>query len=143
VTHSFSLVLASERQEIERVADLVDRFGQAHHLPDDVVVAVHLVLDEIVVNIIEHGYDDELRHHIHVSLALDGERLTIRVEDDGKPFNPLDTPPPDLNLPIEERPIGGLGIHIVRSSVDTLEYRREAGRNVLQMTKRVSQPEPH
>jgi anti-sigma regulatory factor (Ser/Thr protein kinase) len=135
VTHSFSIVVVSQRSEIERVADLVDRFGAAHHLPDDVVVAIHLVLDEVVVNIIEHGYDDDLDHHIHVSLALDGDLLTIRVEDDGKAFNPLEAPPPDLDLPIEDRPIGGLGIYIVRSNVDAIEYRREAGRNILTMKK--------
>jgi anti-sigma regulatory factor (Ser/Thr protein kinase) len=73
-----------------------------------------------------------------VRLALDPDTLTIQVADDGVPFNPVDAPPPDLDLPIEERPIGGLGIHIVRSLVDTIEHRRDDGRNVLTMTKKMN-----
>ena len=70
-----------------------------------------------------------------MSLALEGEILTIQVEDDGKPFDPLEAPPPNLDLPIEDRPIGGLGIYIVRSTVNEIEHRREGGRNILTMQK--------
>jgi anti-sigma regulatory factor (Ser/Thr protein kinase) len=93
------------------------------------------VLDEIVINIIAHGYDDEHEHQIRVSLALEGDILAIQVEDDGKPFNPLEVPPPNLDLPIDDRPIGGLGIFIVRSTVNEVEHRREGGRNILTMQK--------
>jgi serine/threonine-protein kinase RsbW len=55
------------------------------------------------------------------------------VEDDGKPFNPLDAPEPDTNQLLEERPIGGLGIHLVRKNVDELEYRRQKDKNILIM----------
>ena len=106
-----------------------------HHLSADDIAAVNLVLDEIVINIIAHGYDDQQEHRIDVSLALEGDLLTIQVEDDGKPFNPLEAPPPNLDLPIDERPIGGLGIHIVRSTVDAIEHRREGRRNILTMQK--------
>ena len=130
-----SIVLINERREIERLSEAVERFGEAHHLLADDVAAVNLVLDEIVINIIAHGYDDEQEHQIRVSLTLEGDLLTIQVEDDSKPFNPLDAALPNLDLPIDERPIGGLGIHIVRSTVDAVQYRREGGRNILRMRK--------
>ena len=72
-----------------------------------------------------------------MTLALEGDELTIRVEDDGRAFDPLQAPPPDLDLPLEERPVGGLGIHIVRSVMDAVEYQRRGGRNVLTMRKTI------
>ena len=73
------------------------------------------MLDEIVLNVIRHGHDDQGEHEIHVRLRAGPDAVTIMVEDDGKPFNPLDAPPPNLDLPIEQRPIGGLGIFLVKS----------------------------
>ena len=61
--------------------------------------------------------------------------MTIVVEDDGKPFNPLDAPPPNLDLPIDERPIGGLGIFLMKSLTSAMDYRREGDRNTLTLTK--------
>jgi len=64
--------------------------------------------------------------------------FVVEVSDNGKPFNPLDHPEPDLNQPLEERPIGGLGIHLIRKFVDQLAYRRDAGRNILTLRKRAA-----
>ena len=89
-----------------------------------------------MTNIISHAYDDEDEHQIAIRVALDGEGVAVRVEDDGRAFNPLDVPRPDLGLDLAKRPIGGLGVHIVRSVMDALEYRRENDRNILIMRKR-------
>jgi anti-sigma regulatory factor (Ser/Thr protein kinase) len=134
---SVSAVFVNRRTEIERVVQLAERFGEEHQLPAEVVMSIHLVLDEVVANIISHGYDDTAEHQIHVTLALDESVLTIRVEDDGRAFDPLAAPPPDLDLPLEERPVGGLGIHIVRSVMDAVEYQRDGDRNVLIMKKTI------
>jgi anti-sigma regulatory factor (Ser/Thr protein kinase) len=134
---SVSAVFVNRRTEIERVVELAERFGEEHQLPAEVVMSIHLVLDEVVANIISHGYDDTAEHQIHVTLALDESVLTIRVEDDGRAFDPLAAPPPDLDLPLEERPVGGLGIHIVRSVMDAVEYQRDGDRNVLIMKKTI------
>ena len=138
VAPALSICLVNHRREIERLTGLVEQFGEARGLADDDVNGINLLLDEIVVNIISHGYDDEGEHQILVTLALENGVLAIRVEDDGRPFNPLDVPEPNLDLPIEERPIGGLGIYIARSIADQMDYRRDAGRNVLTMRKRMS-----
>ena len=134
---SVSAVFVNQPAEIERVAALAERFGVEQHLSADDVMNINLVLDEVVLNIIRHGYDDAGEHQIHVTLALDGAVLTMRVEDDGRPFNPLEAPPPDFDLPLEDRPVGGLGIHIVRSIMDAVEHRRDGSRNVLIMTKTI------
>jgi len=134
---SVSGVFVNQRTEIERVVEFAERFGDEHQLAAEVVMTIHLVLDEVVANIINHGYDDTAEHQIRVTLALDGSELGIRVEDDGRAFDPLQAPPPDLNLPLEERPVGGLGIHIVRSVMDAVEYQRSGNHNVLIMKKAI------
>jgi serine/threonine-protein kinase RsbW len=134
---SVSAVFVNQRTEIEKVVEFAERFGEGHQLPAEVVMTMHLVLDEVVANVISHAYNDTGEHQIHVTLALDESVLTIRVEDDGRPFDPLAAPPPDLDLPLEERPVGGLGIHIVRSVMDAVEYQRDGDRNVLIMTKTI------
>ena len=140
-SRSLSIALVNDRKEIPRLADIAHRFGQAHHLSEDDTLNIQLVLDEIVINVILHGYEeagDIQRHEIHVRLTLDDERLmTIEVEDDARAYDPREAPAPDFDVPVEQRRIGGLGVHIVKSIMDTIDYRREDRRNVLTMTKRL------
>lgn len=129
--------LANRLEEIERLAGAVEAFGAAHQLPDAVMFAFNLSLDEVVTNIISYAFRDVQEHPIDVRLCLIGDVLQAEVTDTGRPFNPIDVPTPDLDAPIDERRIGGLGIHIVREMMDTLEYAREGDRNVLRLRKRV------
>jgi anti-sigma regulatory factor (Ser/Thr protein kinase) len=132
-----SLTLANERRELARLGDRVEQFGKSCGLPADVTVAANLVLDELVTNIIKYGFDDAREHQIRVEMEVGVDLLTISVEDDGKPFNPLEAPSPNLDLPIEDWPIGGLGVFIVKSIADVLEYRREGDRNTVRLEKRL------
>jgi anti-sigma regulatory factor (Ser/Thr protein kinase) len=133
-----SLIVGNERREIARLMERVEHECHGWGLVEDDIVNLNLILDEFVSNVIRHGYDDDLEHQVAVVVSLEGELATVRIEDDGKPFNPLEAPPPNLDLPIEERPIGGLGIFIARALADSVEYRRERDRNVLVMTKKVA-----
>ena len=136
MTASMSVTLVNDPSEIERLSRLVEAFGEAEGVPPESIFSVNLALDEVVTNIIRYAHDDDHQQHpIVVQLALELGVLTARVEDDGRAFNPLDAPVPDLDASIEERPIGGLGIHLVRSMMNSVEYRRENGRNVLIMKK--------
>jgi anti-sigma regulatory factor (Ser/Thr protein kinase) len=130
--------LANRLEEIGRLAAAVEAFGAAHQIPDGVVFAFNLSLDEVVTNIISYAFTDVQEHAIDVRLWLVGNVLQAEVIDSGRPFNPIDVPAPDLEAPIEERRIGGLGVHIVREMMDSLEYAREGGRNILRLSKRVS-----
>jgi anti-sigma regulatory factor (Ser/Thr protein kinase) len=134
-SHVLSVALVNERREIGRLIRLTDEFGRSAGLVDDDTTDINLLLDEFVSNVIKYGYDDAREHRIQVTMELEGRRLTIRIEDDGKAFNPLEAPAPDLDLPIEERPIGGLGILIARTLADSLDYRREGDRNILTISK--------
>jgi serine/threonine-protein kinase RsbW len=128
--------------ELGRVSRLVERFGAAHGLTARVVFETTLALDEVLTNVISYGYDDSDTHDIRIGLSCADGQLVIAVEDDGRPFNPLHAPAPALDGPLETRPVGGVGIHLVRQVMDHLEYTRRAGRNSLVMTKRTGAREP-
>jgi len=113
------------------------KFAVDFRLPEKALQAADLALEEHLTNVMKYGFDDAQVHQILVRLDRVKNVLQIEVEDDGKAFNPLEFPPPDLNLPLSERPVGGLGIHLIRSFMDELGYRREGGRNVFQMRKRL------
>lgn len=95
-----------------------------------------LAIEELATNCLKYGYDDTAEHRIAVRVELDDRELRLCVEDDGRPFNPLDQPPPDVTLPAEVRPMGGLGLHLLRRLFDRIEYRRVGRRNRLILVKR-------
>ena len=129
--------IANRLEEIERLASVVESFSAKHNLPDAAAFAFNLSLDEVVTNVILYAFADVQEHSIDVRLRLEAGVLHAEVIDEGRPFDPLGVPPPDLDAPIEDRRIGGLGLHIVREMMDTIEYAREGGRNVLRLSKRV------
>lgn len=132
-----TIVLTNQLTELERVAHEVEAFGQAQGLDAKLIANVSLAVDEIVTNVISYGYPEGGAHAITVRLALCAHDLVIEVEDDARPFNPLEIAPPDLSQAAADRAIGGLGLHLVRKMMDRLEYRREQGKNVFVMTKAV------
>lgn len=106
-------------------------------VPDETVLEMRLVAEEVVINVATYGHGDGGEHWVEVALTSSGQEVTLRFTDDGRPFDPLAATPPDLESPVEERPIGGLGIHLVLTLVDEAEYARRGGRNVLTLRKRV------
>jgi anti-sigma regulatory factor (Ser/Thr protein kinase) len=137
----FNTVLAGKRSEIPRLAEIVQKFGTDNRLSLDDIMRIRLVLDEIVVNIVAHGFEeagDADHHEIQVHLGLDDhDVLTIRVTDDARAYDPRLAPEPRFDMPVEERRKGGLGVHIVKTIVDTIDYRRVDGHNVLTLTKKL------
>ncbi len=138
MTDAIELRLVNDLAGLAELAERVEGFGAAQRLPANLVNAINVVLDEAVSNAINHGYAAGVRGEIAVRLRRAGEGVLLEVEDDGKPFDPLQAPPPDLSLPIERRPIGGLGIHLIRNLMDEVSYARVGDRNVLKMVKHLS-----
>ena len=158
--------IRNDLSELERIAGVIEQFGVAHGLPSKAVFEINLALDEVLTNVISYAYADSGPHEIEVRLSIPDEtrtstgwsggsnepslkrdevtalaqvhwqEVTVEVSDDGRPFDPLTVAPADLDQALEERSIGGLGVHFVRRVMDRLEYRRDAGRNVLTMHKR-------
>ena len=111
------------------------RVAENRVIPKAIAQKVRLACDELLSNVINYAYADEAEHEIQVMLALAGEHLIVTVADDGMPFNPLQHHAADTGSRLEERQIGGLGIHLVRSVMDRVSYRRQTGRNVVTALK--------
>lgn len=134
---SITIRLPVDLKEIERLNRIVRQFGDLHEVPSRALYAVNLALDEIVTNIVLHGFDDGSGQEFEVRLSAVPGQITGEVEDGGAAFNPLDAPTPDLNAPLDERALGGLGIHLVKNLMDKVDYRRDGAKNVLTILKRI------
>ena len=127
-------MLRGEHGELARLQAFADEFAHGCGLPDDERSRLLVILEELFTNAVTHGHGPHSAGgNITVALRWRTGRLRIRFVDDGPPFDPLTFGAPDLDAAREERRIGGLGIHIVRSLVDQARYRRAGGRNHLQM----------
>ena len=131
------IVLQNQPEEKTRVLAGLSAFAAEHHLTPGVVHAADLALEEHLTNVLNYGYEDKAVHEIRVRFSIREHSLHVEVEDDARPYNPLDQPPVDTAAPLDERRIGGLGVHLMRHFMDRLEYRREGNRNILRMTKRI------
>jgi serine/threonine-protein kinase RsbW len=123
--------------EMKKVVEGVNRFGADHALPKAVLSDLNVALDEILNNTINYGYADDKRHEIVVSLSLARGELVAEVQDDAMAFNPLKAPTPDLSAGLHDRRLGGIGVHLVRSLMDNVEYAREGESNRLRLRKRL------
>ena len=125
------LKVETRHDELDRVSAAIEDFALEADWPLDLVFKVNLALEEIVINVMNYGHEDGL-HEIDIILTSEENALTIEIVDDGRPFDPLhDAPIPDVNAELEDRNIGGLGIHFVRKMMDDVRYRREEGKNHL------------
>jgi anti-sigma regulatory factor (Ser/Thr protein kinase) len=138
VNCDLELRIPNDLAAMARLADAVARFVAAHQLSDAVANALNVCVDEAVSNAINHGYAAGARGEIAVRLARRADRVVLEIEDDGAPFDPLQAPEPDLSLPLAERPIGGLGVHLMRNLMDEVAYARVGDKNLLKLVKNVA-----
>lgn len=130
--------LRNDMAELPRLVAFASEFAERGELPVEERSRLLVILDELFSNIVRHGYETPAQPGaIEVQLSVSHDRLGIEVADDGKPFDPLAEPAPDLDLPAAERRIGGLGIHFVRNLTDEARYEWENGRNRLILTRRL------
>jgi anti-sigma regulatory factor (Ser/Thr protein kinase) len=106
-------------------------------VPEATVLDLRLVAEEVLTNVAAYGHDDDAEHRVALGVTVAPREVTLVFTDDGQPFDPLAAEPSDLTAPIEERPVGGLGLHLIRALVDAAEYVRLGPRNVLTLKKRV------
>jgi serine/threonine-protein kinase RsbW len=137
--HDGSIIIhiAADVKEIERLNRLIRQFGELHDVPSRALYAVNLALDELVTNVILYGFENAAGRTVSVDISTSGGELVASVTDDGRHFNPLDVATPDINAPLEQRQLGGLGIHLVRSLMDDVKYTRNGGKNILTIVKRI------
>jgi serine/threonine-protein kinase RsbW len=130
----FSITVSNDYESLKKLCEAASEFLERSEAPFAASYATDLVLEEMVSNIIKYGYDDSRKHEIKISMEIKNGDLLVKLEDDGLPFDPTLAPVPDTDLPINERKIGGLGIHLVRNTSKNMAYRRENERNILEVT---------
>ena len=134
MTNAFRLTIGAETGEIARVSAAFAVFADAQALPSPIRRSVNVALDELLNNTIAYGFAGR-GGEVTVEVELGTDRLTVTLTDDGRPFDPFGTAAPDTRRSVEERQIGGLGIHLVRRMMDEVSYQRRADRNVVVLAK--------
>lgn len=131
------IVLRNQPHDRQKLLSSLETFARSHHLPDAVHHAADLALEEHLTNITRYAYDDVRSHDVVIRFEIERDHLVIQVVDDGKPFDPLERPEVDTSIPLDQKPVGGLGIHLIRQFMDQVQYRREGNKNVLTLRKRL------
>jgi anti-sigma regulatory factor (Ser/Thr protein kinase) len=108
---------------------------EQHAIDAETSFALQLSADEVCANIIEHGYADMPTGQITLNIQISPKQIVIQITDTGHPFDPHNAPVPDTSAPLEERDIGGLGIFLIHTLMDAVEYRSEKNTNTLTLTK--------
>ena len=136
MSEQFKLKVETNPSELERISAAVEDIGQRENWPAQFIFRVNLVLEELGLNIMSYGYDEGL-HEFEITLTSEADVLRIEFTDDGRPFDPLNEAPElDLDASVDDRKVGGLGIHLVHTMVDEMSYRREQDKNHLTLVAR-------
>jgi anti-sigma regulatory factor (Ser/Thr protein kinase) len=124
---------------VATAAQELEAFTAANELSADTTWQFQVALDEVLSNIVRYGLKGgDGRREVELDFQLQGDTLEVTVTDDAPAFNPLEAPPPDITSPLEGRPLGGLGIAIIKGLMDEVEYQRRGERNRLVLRKRVA-----
>jgi anti-sigma regulatory factor (Ser/Thr protein kinase) len=134
-SHHYSFELKSDLSELETLCRHLNQFGEIAGLSEACIHDMNICLDEMFTNIVSYGFEDDLEHSISFTINLDNLELTLIIEDDGIPFNPLEKKEPETPPDLIDVRIGGLGIHIVRKIMNAISYKRESNKNKFTMTK--------
>jgi anti-sigma regulatory factor (Ser/Thr protein kinase) len=134
---TFQLILKNQIKELEKLAINVEELSVKWNIPTQIVMEINLVLEELFTNVVFYAYDDKEEHMIILDFVLiDEHHLKICLEDDGKPFNLLEkNMNSTLDKSIEDRQIGGLGIHFVRELMNSVDYKRIVDKNIVILMK--------
>jgi serine/threonine-protein kinase RsbW len=131
------IIITNHVEELPILAEKIETLAENWELSMPLAMNINLSLEEAVSNVIFYAYDDEKEHNITIALSLETKILTIKVIDDGKPFDPTARQQPDVSLPAEDRPIGGLGIFLIKKLMDEVIYTRDNNLNILTLIKNI------
>ena len=131
------LILHNDIQQIPQLADFIETIASEANLDQGLAMSLNLALEEAVTNVIEYAYPEGSDGLVDIEAVIREGQLDFIISDSGKPFDPTAKPEVDITAGVEERPIGGLGIHLVRHIMDSVSYMREDGKNYLTMIKKI------
>jgi serine/threonine-protein kinase RsbW len=130
-------VIENRIEELPSLATKIDELAEEWKISPALAMNINLVIEEAVSNIIFYAFADSNKHTIEISVSSDKKVLSVKITDDGNPFNPLEQQQPDITLPVEERPVGGLGIFLISQIMDEMDYTRKEHLNILTLNKTI------
>ncbi len=130
-------VFPAKIEALDEVTAFVEQELDKACCPPKTVMQITLCVEELFANVANYAYKDSVPGNVCVYLRCFNGEMTLRISDYGIPFDPLEQTDPDVSLSAEERPIGGLGIFIVKKTMDDIHYERRAGMNILTMKKKL------
>lgn len=131
-----ALELGALPDRLPEVISFLARFWADESLPPDGAFPFELSLEELFLNVATHGVKERAGPaHVLICLERDGHRVQATVEDDGKAFDPFSLGTPDIDAGLDDRAVGGLGVHLVKELMDEFDYRFLDGRNRVRMAK--------
>lgn len=133
-THN-SVQIANQRSEIDIVRNFFDDYSKENKLTEKTVHDIQMALDELLTNIVNYGYEGTDEHKIDVHFGIDDGALKVEIVDDSKPYNILEREDPDISLSVEDKPIGGLGVFLIKKLMSHVDYYTEDGKNHLVIIK--------
>ena len=133
-----SFQIANQLDQLKKLQHHLETFAGPLRLSDRSIFELNFILEELVSNIILHGYTDTALHFIDIEMTYENQIVTIEATDDGKPFNPIEAKDPDVHSPLHEREIGGLGIYMLKKLTRKLTYERQEGKNHLVLKKKIT-----
>ena len=131
----YILTMTNDLSDLEKLHSFLEEIRDRVPVSKKCLFETNLALEEVFSNVLSYGFNNHTEHFLKITISTAQNVLNIRVEDDGKPFNPLEAKEPALQYDIENRPLGGLGIHLIKNLMDDIHYKRYRNRNVLTMKK--------
>ena len=131
------LLIHNDIQQIPQLADFVETIAEEKHLDHSLTLSLNLALEEAVTNVIMYAYPKGTDGLVDIEAIIREHSLSFVISDSGQPFDPTAQPDADVSQSIENRQVGGLGIYLVRSIMDSVSYERNGGKNILSMTKNI------
>jgi len=129
-----SLIMSNDIQELNKLEPFLNSFFEQENLPPSLIPQLNLAIEEAASNVIMYAYPEGEKGNVEVTLDASAGQIRTTLSDFGTPFDPLKQPEANLTDSIEDRPIGGLGIHLIKEIMSEVNYEHTAGKNVLTMT---------
>ena len=137
MTSKHSLTLPNDIETIPQLNEFIDTVAEEIGLDMSLTMSLNLAIEEAVVNVMEYAYPEGEQGNVDIEVSADERWLTFIISDNGIPFDPTTQEDADTTLSADERPIGGLGIFLVRQLMDSINYQRENGKNILTLSKKM------
>ncbi len=138
---NFKLIIKNQTEQLEQVQAFIEEAAERWSLKPALVFEINLILEEYLTNLINYGYSDRADHFINIEISHQQNELRLLITDDAGPFDPGEVPDnEEIDKPLAERKIGGLGIHFIKKLADSIDYLSDEGINRLFISKYISSP---